>query len=48
MTCEEARSLIHGYADGELDLTTSLAVERHLADCAACTAMLLRKKPAAP
>lgn len=38
MTCAEARALIHGYADGELDLARSLEIERHLADCAACTA----------
>jgi anti-sigma factor RsiW len=40
MTCEEARPLIHGYADGELDLARSLEVERHLEGCAACTATL--------
>jgi anti-sigma factor RsiW len=38
MTCEEARLLIHGYADGEMDLVGSLEIERHLADCAACAA----------
>jgi anti-sigma factor RsiW len=40
MTCETARALIHGYADGELDLERSLEIERHLAECAACTAAL--------
>ncbi len=40
MTCEEACPLIHGYADGELDLARSVEVERHLAGCAACTATL--------
>lgn len=40
MTCETARTLIHGYADGELDLERSLEIEGHLADCAACTAAL--------
>jgi anti-sigma factor RsiW len=38
MTCEEARPLIHAYADGEMDLAGSLEIERHLADCAACAA----------
>jgi anti-sigma factor RsiW len=38
MTCEEARALIHGYADGEQDLAGSLEIERHLAQCSACTA----------
>jgi anti-sigma factor RsiW len=38
MTCEEARPLIHGYADAELDLAASLEIERHLAGCAACAA----------
>ena len=38
MTCEEARPLIHGYADAELDLAGSLEIERHLAQCTACAA----------
>jgi anti-sigma factor RsiW len=40
MNCETARALIHGYADSELDLERSLEIERHLAECAACTAAL--------
>ena len=40
MTCETARPLIHGYADGELGLERSLEVEAHIADCANCTAAL--------
>jgi len=36
MNCEEARNLIDGYADGELDLRTSLAVEQHLKECPLC------------
>ena len=36
MTCEDARGLIHGYADGELDLRTSLELEQHLNECASC------------
>ncbi len=36
MTCEDARRLIHGYADRELDIRTSLEVEQHLKECASC------------
>jgi anti-sigma factor RsiW len=36
MSCEEARRLIEGYADGELDLRTSLDVEQHLKECPSC------------
>jgi anti-sigma factor RsiW len=33
-----------GYLDGELDLTTQLAVEQHLADCPACHAISRREQ----
>jgi anti-sigma factor RsiW len=36
MTCEDARRLIQGYADGELDLRTGLDLEQHLNECASC------------
>jgi anti-sigma factor RsiW len=36
LDCRETRELIHGYVDGELDLVTSLEVERHLRDCPDC------------
>jgi anti-sigma factor RsiW len=36
VNCEEARMLVHPYADGELDLVKSLELERHLKDCAEC------------
>ena len=36
MTCEDARRLINGYADRELDLRASLEVEQHLKECASC------------
>lgn len=36
MNCAEAGRLIHPYADGELELASSLAVEEHLDGCAAC------------
>ena len=36
MTCEDARTLVHAYVDGELDLVRSLEVEAHLSGCVAC------------
>lgn len=36
MICEEARLLVHAYADGELDLAKSLEVEAHVKTCVAC------------
>jgi len=36
MNCQELQEIIHAYFDGELDLVRSLAVERHLQDCALC------------
>lgn len=36
MKCAEAARLLNAYADGELDLPTSLAVEEHLEDCVPC------------
>ena len=38
MNCEELADLLHPFADGELDLVHSLAVERHLQACPACAA----------
>jgi len=29
MNCQETRTLLHAYADGELDLVKTLEVERH-------------------
>ncbi len=40
MICGEARELIHGYADSELDLVRNLEMERHLHECADCSAAL--------
>src|SRR5262249_48005201 len=37
VNCEQTRNLIHGYVDGELDLVSSLEIEQHLRDCAACS-----------
>jgi anti-sigma factor RsiW len=36
--CKKAQLLINAYLDGELDLSASLELEAHLADCAACRA----------
>jgi anti-sigma factor RsiW len=36
LNCAETQTLIHGYFDGELDLTTCLEIEQHLETCAAC------------
>jgi anti-sigma factor RsiW len=36
MTCEQARQLLHGYIDDELDLATALQMQQHLEDCARC------------
>jgi anti-sigma factor RsiW len=38
VNCEEIADLLHPFADGELDLARSLAVERHLQACPACAA----------
>jgi uncharacterized protein len=40
MNCEEARQLMHGFADRELGLESSLRVEAHLETCGACRGML--------
>lgn len=37
MTCQETGLLIHAFADGELDLTSSLEMESHLRACQSCT-----------
>jgi anti-sigma factor RsiW len=37
MTCEDARAVLHGYIDGELDLIHSLEIEKHLDTCSACS-----------
>ena len=36
MNCHEIQDLLHGYLDDELDVVSSLAIERHLQDCALC------------
>ena len=39
MSCADARSLLHAYLDGELDLVRHLDVERHLQGCPDCAAL---------
>jgi anti-sigma factor RsiW len=36
LNCQETQKLIHGYVDGELELTKSLEIGEHLEDCPAC------------
>ena len=36
MNCDEARKLMDGYLDGELDPVTSQKVDQHLRDCRKC------------
>lgn len=36
MDCQQARNLLHGYLDGELDLLHSVEMEQHLNDCRVC------------
>jgi anti-sigma factor RsiW len=37
VNCDEARVLVDGYMDGELDLVRALEFEAHLHDCRACS-----------
>ena len=43
MDCTETCSRLHPYLDRELDLEGTLAIERHLATCAACQATFARQ-----
>ena len=36
MNCDDARILLHGHLDGELDLVRDLEVERHIEECPRC------------
>jgi anti-sigma factor RsiW len=35
--CNETRTWLHGYIDGELDLARTVEIERHIEGCAACS-----------
>ena len=36
MNCDDARILMHGHLDGELDLAADLEVQRHIEECPRC------------
>jgi anti-sigma factor RsiW len=36
VTCDDARVLMHGHLDGELDLVDDLDVQRHIEECPRC------------
>src|SRR6185295_1290087 len=36
MSCQDAQGLMNGYVDGELELTGTLEIERHMQDCQVC------------
>ena len=36
MNCDDARILLHGHLDGELDVVRDLEMERHLEECPQC------------
>jgi len=40
MNCQEAKSQLQVFLDGELDLTKSLEMEKHLGECSACSLAL--------
>jgi anti-sigma factor RsiW len=40
VACQEKNDRIEAYADGELDLRSSLEIERHMAGCEDCAAVL--------
>ena len=40
MNCQESKSQLQPYLDGELDLTRSLEIEKHLRECSACSQAL--------
>ena len=40
MNCKDAQSLMHAYADKELDLLKNIEMEEHLKSCSACAKML--------
>jgi anti-sigma factor RsiW len=42
MSCQETHELLDGYVDSELDVVTTLLLERHLKECANCRALCHR------
>ena len=43
MDCTESRSRLHAYLDQELDLPSVVAIDQHLASCAACKALFAQQ-----
>ncbi len=44
MSCEQTRSLLHGYVDGELGLVRSMEIENHLSGCESCAQAWQRQR----
>ncbi|MBA3875145.1 MAG: anti-sigma factor [Anaerolineae bacterium] len=44
MDCSQLRTLLDAYLDTEVDLMTSLDIEKHLAECPACTLRLQNRR----
>ncbi len=44
MSCDYARTALHGYLDGELDAARSAEFERHLENCRECTNTLAEQE----
>jgi anti-sigma factor RsiW len=44
MACDNARELLDGYLDDELDVATNLEVRHHLQECQACAALHQRRQ----
>lgn len=40
MNCTDIKRLIHAYIDAELDIDTSVEIERHLRQCTACAQLI--------
>jgi anti-sigma factor RsiW len=40
MNCQQIQKLIHAYHDGELDITATVQIDEHLADCPRCSEFL--------
>jgi anti-sigma factor RsiW len=44
MTCEDVKTLLSAYVDGELDLVRSIEIEKHLETCQACARIAQNQK----
>src|SRR6266446_6703712 len=43
MDCTESRNRLHAYLDQELDLPSVVAIDQHLASCAACKSIFAQQ-----